>query len=116
MAEILYGVALLAGVAALSLWTWSRQRKLRLAREMARWRNKDVVVYTSPTCDACRQVKEWLASRGVSFIEKNVDADDNAREELVHKYQRMAVPTTVIGGEKVVFGFEPDDLAKGLGI
>jgi glutaredoxin len=63
-----------------------------------------VVIYTSPNCNDCHALKDFLSERGVLFIEKNIADDKSAREELANKYGRMATPTIVIG-EKMFLGF-----------
>jgi glutaredoxin len=63
-----------------------------------------VVIYTSPNCNDCHALKDFLSARGVLFIDKNIAEDKSAREELANKYGRLATPTIVIG-EKVFLGF-----------
>lgn len=69
-----------------------------------------VVVYTLPGCKSCTRVKEFLAGRGVPFVEKNVIGDPNALQEvLAYDYSRM--PVTLIDGQ-AVSGFNPARLEK----
>ena len=63
-----------------------------------------VVIYTSPNCQDCRALKDFLSARGQQFIDKNIAEDRAAREELADKYGRLAAPTIVIG-DKVFLGF-----------
>ena len=49
------------------------------------------------------------------FTAKNVAEDDVAREELVGRTGRMAVPVIVVDGE-VVSGFDRGRLARLLGL
>ncbi|HXX53264.1 MAG TPA: glutaredoxin family protein [Thermodesulfovibrionales bacterium] len=49
-------------------------------------------------------MKEFLSSKKVDFLTKDIAADDSARKELVEKYHRLATPTIVIG-KKVFVGF-----------
>jgi glutaredoxin len=57
-------------------------------------------------------VKEFLSRAGKTFVERIVDDDDAAYDDLVALGYR-AVPVTVIGGRAVV-GFDPDALATAL--
>lgn len=65
-----------------------------------------VVIYTRPGCRACRQVKAYLARRGVRFTERNVADDPAAMQELLARGSLMT-PTIVIDDEHVVIGFDP---------
>jgi len=51
----------------------------------------------------------------VAFTAKNVAEDGGAREELLAKTGRMAVPVITVGGE-VVVGFDRGRLQRLLGI
>ncbi|MCT4632305.1 MAG: glutaredoxin family protein [Firmicutes bacterium] len=74
---------------------------------------KNVLVYTSNTCGYCHEVKKYLDEIGVSFEEKNVSTDMEARKELMSK-GFMGVPVIVID-EEYVQGFDKpklDELLK----
>lgn len=63
-----------------------------------------VVVYTTPTCGFCHQVKAYLHQRGVPFIEYDVSQDSQAAAEMVRLSGHQGVPVVLIDG-KVVVGF-----------
>lgn len=64
----------------------------------------DVVVFSSNTCPYCVKAKEYLDEKGVSYTEKNIQTDREARNELM-KMGHMGVPVILINGEEVV-GFD----------
>lgn len=68
----------------------------------------NVVVYSSSTCPYCTLVKDFLDSKGVNYIEKNISVDIEARKELM-KMGHMGVPVTIINGTEIV-GFNKDEL------
>lgn len=68
----------------------------------------NVVVYSSSTCPYCTLVKDFLDSKGVNYIEKNISVDMQARKELM-KMGHMGVPVTIINGTEIV-GFNKDEL------
>jgi len=74
---------------------------------------KEVIVYSSNTCPHCVTAKEYLTEKGVSFIEKNIQTDAEARKELMQK-GIMAVPVLVIDGETIV-GFDKNRVDELLG-
>jgi glutaredoxin len=57
-------------------------------------------------------VKEFLSRAGRSFVERNVDEDEQAYKELVARGW-LSVPVTVIGDRSVV-GFRPAELRAAL--
>lgn len=65
---------------------------------------KNVVIYTSNTCGYCHAAKKFLDSKGVSYTEKNVSTDAEARRELISK-GFMGVPVILVD-EEVVQGFD----------
>jgi glutaredoxin-like YruB-family protein len=61
-----------------------------------------VTVYSTPTCPYCRQVKEYLRSRSISFDERDVSQDAAAAEEMVRVSGQQGVPVTVVDGQAIV--------------
>ena len=59
--------------------------------------------------------KEFLSSHGIEFTAKNVAEDADAREELIARSGRLAVPVITVGDE-VVVGFDRGRLRRLLGI
>jgi glutaredoxin 3 len=64
----------------------------------------EVVVYTTPTCGYCHQVKDYLAQRDVPYREVDVAADPQAAAEMVNLSGQRGVPVVLIDGQ-VVVGF-----------
>lgn len=56
-------------------------------------------------------MKEFLSHKGVPYVEQNVADDKGAREEMVQKTGRLAVPTVTIG-DQVVIGFDRQRLEE----
>jgi glutaredoxin-like YruB-family protein len=63
-----------------------------------------VVVYTTPTCGYCHQLKAYLGQRNVPFTEHDVSRDPRAATEMVKLSGQQGVPVTLIDGQ-VVVGF-----------
>lgn len=69
-----------------------------------------IVLYSRPGCGACDAVRAYLKQRGVSFEEKNIQADAAAAAELKAKATAKGFPTGVVpvidvNGE-IVVGFD----------
>ena len=65
----------------------------------------DIVVYTTPTCGYCYQVKDYLAERGIAYREVDVAADPQAAAEMVSLSGQRGVPVVLIDGQ-IVIGFD----------
>ncbi len=64
----------------------------------------NVTVYTTATCPYCNQVKGYLSQKGVQFVEKRVDLDHAAANEMIRVSGQRGVPVVVID-EQAVVGF-----------
>ncbi|MDD3653312.1 MAG: glutaredoxin domain-containing protein [Desulfotomaculaceae bacterium] len=56
-------------------------------------------------------MKEYLSQKGVQYKEINVAGDARARDDMIKKTGRMAVPT-ITAGDQVVVGFNRSELDK----
>jgi glutaredoxin len=62
-------------------------------------------------CPHCTEAKEYLTRNNIPFINRDVEVDAKAMEELTVKYSSNGVPVIVIGtgtNEVVVNGFTPE--------
>ncbi len=76
---------------------------------------KNVVIYSTPTCHFCEMTKEFFKKNGVTYSEFDVAADMEKRQEMVEKSGGMAVPVITIGDD-VIVGFDKEKLSELLGI
>jgi len=74
-----------------------------------------VTIYTTPTCVYCKGAKEFFQEHNVSYEEKNVAVDEQAREDMVQKSGQLGVPVIDVNGE-IVIGFDKGKLSELLGI
>ena len=73
--------------------------------------DKNVVVYSTPTCPYCKRAKDYLSRRGVSYIDINVAQDREKAKEMIQKSGQMGVPVITIDDE-IVVGFNQVLLEK----
>lgn len=66
-----------------------------------------VTIYSTNTCHFCTLAKQYLTEKGVSFTDKDVGSDADARAEMIARSKQMGVPVIVIDNT-VVVGFQPD--------
>lgn len=70
-----------------------------------------ITVYATTTCPYCKMVKEYLATKGLSFTEKLIDQDESVKAEMMRVSDGyLGVPFTVVEKEngeiKKVVGFD----------
>ncbi|WP_066289679.1 glutaredoxin family protein [Bacillus sp. FJAT-29937] len=76
---------------------------------------KEITIYTQPDCPPCEITKRFLSEYGFSYTAKDIKKDQNARNDLINKYQSFSTPTIVIG-EEVITGFDLERLKDVLDI
>lgn len=66
-----------------------------------------VIIYSAPWCAFCKTEKQYLEHLGVEFVEKDIEADEAAMQELTDKVggEYSGVPVTDIDGE-IIRGFD----------
>lgn len=79
-----------------------------------------VTLYTTPTCGYCKLAKAFFQENDVEYTEKDVAADEQAREEMFSKVtgkggQPGGVPVIFVDDE-MVMGFDKGKLSQLLGI
>lgn len=77
--------------------------------------DKQVTIYSTPTCHFCHMTKDFLKEKGIAFTDYNVAADLEKRQEMIAKSGQMGVPVIYVGDELIV-GFDKERLAASLGI
>ena len=75
---------------------------------------KNVKVFTSQTWPHCPAVKNYLTEKNVPFEEKDINADMEARKELIQR-RIMSVPTIIIDDTEVIVGFDKEKIDSILG-
>lgn len=68
-----------------------------------------IIIYSTPTCPFCHQVKDFFKEHQVEFVDYNVADDETKRDEMVQKSGQLGVPVIDVGGE-VIVGFDKERL------
>lgn len=72
-----------------------------------------IVIYTVAWCPHCRELKEYLTTHDIPFINRDVELDAAAMEELTQKYKSQGVPVIVLGkDQEVLKGFSAEAFEK----
>ena len=89
----------------------SHQSTLNPAKAQAAKNYPQIVLYSVAWCPHCKETKEYFTRNNIPFINRDVEMDAKAMEELTGKYNSKGVPVIVIGtgsDEVVVIGFTPE--------
>jgi glutaredoxin-like YruB-family protein len=76
---------------------------------------KRVIVYTTPTCPHCTNLKNYLRRNQVPFRDVDVSKDQKMAQELVRKSGQQGVPQTEING-RIIVGFDKSKIDQMLGL
>lgn len=76
---------------------------------------KNITIFTTTTCAYCPMVKKWLAAKGYTYDEVNLDQNPERQAEALALSGAMTVPVTVVtkqdDSRQVVVGFNLAKLA-----
>ncbi len=67
--------------------------------------DKQVIVYSTPTCHFCKLAKAFFDENSVEYTDYNVAEDQDKAKEMVEKSGQMGVPVIFIG-EEMTIGFD----------
>jgi glutaredoxin len=73
--------------------------------------DRDIVLYATSWCPACRKARSWLEAAGIPFVEKDIEKDSAAAAELLAKARQAGVspsgvPVIDVRGT-LIQGFDP---------
>jgi glutaredoxin len=78
-----------------------------------------VVIYGAEWCGACHEAARYLRSKGIPYVDKDVEKDPEAAREMQQKLARSglhegSIPVIDVRG-KVMIGFNPAEIDAALG-
>jgi len=66
---------------------------------------KQVIIYSTPTCHFCHMAKDYFNQNKIEFTELDVATDLEARQDMMNRSGQMGVPQILIGDDLVI-GFD----------
>lgn len=72
------------------------------------------IIYSTPTCASCKQVKRFLDGRGIAYEVIDLETNPALYQHLMDKTGYKTVPI-IQYGRKFVSGFNAGELMKMLG-
>jgi len=76
---------------------------------------KKVIIYSTPTCPYCKQVKEYFKEKAIEYKDIDVANDSTKAQEMIDKSGQMGVPVADIEGE-IIIGFDKAKIDQTLGL
>ncbi len=74
----------------------------------------EIILYSTSWCGVCKQAARWLRNKGLPFVEKDIEKERGAREEMVQKATAAGVPKSRLNGVPIIYvngkvltGFDP---------
>ena len=61
-----------------------------------------IVIYTTPTCGFCHQLKAYLQQRSIPFVEYDVSQDPYRAGEMVRLSGQQGVPVSIVDGQVIL--------------
>jgi glutaredoxin len=89
----------------------THQSTLNPAKAAAAKNYPQIVLYSVAWCPHCRETKEYLTKNDIPFINRDVEVDTKAMEDLTVKYNSTGVPVIIFGKGKdeiILKGFTPE--------
>lgn len=112
MTRIVYAAIAFTLIATISAGAeLSHQSPLNPAKAAAAKKYPQIVLYSVAWCPHCRETKEYLTKNDIPFINRDVEIDAQAMEDLTLKYNSTGVPVIVFGkgaDEIIMRGFTPE--------
>ncbi len=80
-----------------------------------------ITIFSTTTCPYCKMLKDYLNSKNFKYVEKLVDLDEAAKEEMMASSGGfLGVPFTTVlldnGSKETILGFDKGKFNKVLGI
>lgn len=69
-----------------------------------------IVLFTQPGCLSCELMRVFLEAKEVTFEERDITKDLDARREMMEEHESTETPTIVVfasGTPEVIVGFDP---------
>ena len=85
-------------------------------------KDNDVIIYRTSWCGYCKKAAAYLSAKGVKFVEKDIEKDPGARQDMLMRAQRAGVPQSALQGVpilavkgKIITGFDRNAIDRALG-
>ena len=70
-----------------------------------------VEIYTTPSCEFCKQAKEYMKENEINYKDYDVKESAEKRQEMIEISGQMSVPVIVVD-EDMMVGFDAQELEE----
>lgn len=91
-------------------------------QQLAKSADKEVIIYRTSWCGYCKKTAEYLTLKHVPFVEKDLERDAGARQDMLARAQRAGVPQQRLQGVPILWvrgtmitGFDRNAIDRALG-
>jgi glutaredoxin len=70
-----------------------------------------IYLYTEPGCGACVEAKAFLASRGISFEERDIRSNPEYLRIMNEDLDSCTTPT-LVANDKIIVGFDEEEYQR----
>lgn len=74
-----------------------------------------VKIYSIPDCPWCKKTKAYLNTKGIEYVDINVEKDKEGRKELLAISKQQSIPTIDIDGN-IIIGFDKEKIDEYLNL
>ncbi len=76
-----------------------------------------IIIYSTTWCGFCKMAKDYFDQKGVAYVDKDVEVDRAAYDELLRKVEGnyMCVPVIDIHGQ-IILGFDRPKIDAALAV
>jgi len=85
-------------------------------------KNDEVTIYRTAWCGYCKKAAQYLRLKGVPFVEKDIERDPGARQEMLRRAAAAGVPPSQLQGVPIIIihghvidGFSREAIDRALG-
>lgn len=83
--------------------------------------DNDVIIYRTSWCGYCKKAAQYLKAKGVAFVEKDLERDPGARQDMLARAQKAGVPSGSLQGVpilavkgQIISGFDRNAIDRAL--
>ncbi len=62
-----------------------------------------IILYSASWCGVCKQARRYFENKGLPFVEKDIEQDEGARDEMLRHADEAQVPRGSISGVPVIW-------------
>lgn len=81
----------------------------------------DIIIFSTSWCGVCGKARRWFRNKGIQYVERDIEKDPGAREDMQKRAVQAGLPASQLGGVPVIWvngqmfpGFDPGRISGAL--